>query len=285
VLESDIVCNDRKILNGLELDIYIPKFKLAIEFDGIIWHSEFIGNKSPDYHLIKTEVCNRKGIKLLHIFENEWIKKQDIVKSKIKYALNNNTKTIFARKCIIEETPLSIKNAFLNKYHIQGDDKSQIAVGAYFDNVLVAVMTFGNKRIALGSKSSNKDEYEMYRFCTGDASVIGIGGKLLSYFIKTYNPKKIISYADRRWSGKNSFYEKIQFKLDSITRPNYWYFNLKDPYVLYHRFGFRKSELIKKLERYDPNLTEWQNMQLNGYDRIWDCGNFKYEWTSNFIEN
>ena len=132
------------------------------------------------------------------------------------------------------------------------------------------------QRIALGNKSK-ENEYEMYRFCIGNKNVVGIGGKLLNYFIKNYNPSKIISFADMRWSDNNSFYSKIGFKLNNITSPNYWYVNTKNYMNRIHRFNFRKQILYKVLPNFDPTLTEWENMQLNGYDRIWDCGLFKYE--------
>jgi len=119
----------------------------------------------------------------------------------------------------------------------------------------------------------------MYRFCIGEKNVVGAGGKLFNYFVKNYNPIKITSYADKRYSTKSAFYSKIGFELkNDNTGPNYWYFNRS--MVRFHRFSFRKSELHKKLQSFDPSMTEWENMQLNGYDRIWDCGNLKYVWNN-----
>ena len=141
-------------------------------------------------------------------------------------------------------------------------------------------MTFGKGRVALGTKHAKLNEYEMYRFAVGETPVIGIGGKLLTYFIEKYNPIKITTFADIRYSGLRAFYEKIGFILAGETPPNYWYFNMSNPYKLVHRFGFQKATLSKKLESFDPTLTEWENMKLNGYDRIWDCGNLKYIWTN-----
>ena len=110
----------------------------------------------------------------------------------------------------------------------------------------------------------------------GDINVVGIAGKLLSYFINKYIPTKIISYADKRWS-RGDLYEKIGFKKVSDGSPNYWYIDKKYLHRI-HRFNFRKSELHGKVKTFDPMLSEWGNMQNNGYDRIWDCGNLKYEW-------
>lgn len=276
----EIIENTKKILpSGKELDIYIPSKNIAIEFDGLYWHSEINGQKNKNYHLDKTEECEKLGIKCIHIFENEWTLKNDIIKRKISYMLKTKSnKGIYARNCIIKEIDENEKRLFLDKYHIQGNDKSKIKLGAFYQNELVSVMTFSKQRLALGNKISIDGEYELIRFCVGNENVIGIGGKLLSYFIRKYDPIKIVSYADRRYSDSKSFYQKIGFNFVGVTNPNYWYF-LTDNYLnLTHRFNFRKNILHKKLEKFDENMTEWQNMQINGYDRIWDCGHLKYEW-------
>ena len=276
-----IKSSDRSIIGPQELDIYIPSMNLAIEYDGIYWHSELHGSKNKDYHLNKTINCLEKNVRLIHIFENEWLFKPEIVKQKLKHILNlSNNKPIYARKCSINIINSSDSNQFLDKYHIQGSDKSKIRLGAFFDGILVAMMTFGPRRNVLGAKNENTNEYEMYRFCSGDTNVVGIGGKLFSYFIKTYSPSKIITYANRRWSGESPFYSKIGMTLVGETPPSYWYFSNGCTTRLYHRYNFRKNILSKKLKNYDPNLTEWENMKLNGYDRIWDCGNYKYIWTN-----
>jgi len=136
-------------------------------------------------------------------------------------------------------------------------------------------MTFGKRRISLGKKSSIKDEYELLRFAT-NTKIVGIASKLLNYFIKTYNPIKITTYADKRYSIGN-LYEKIKFMKKSDSSPNYWYF-IDGGNKIWHRFSFRKDQLYKKLPIFDQNLSEWENMKNNGYDRIWDCGNILYEW-------
>lgn len=271
--------NVRNILDGKELDFYFPKNNIAIEFNGIYWHSEITGNKNKTYHLNKTHMCNSKGIRLIHIFENEWILRRDIVISKIKHILKKNSEEkIYARTCNISPISTKIKNEFLNNTHIQGEDRSKVKLGAYYQNELVAVMTFGTMRRALGQNSTNQHEYELLRFSTSK-TVVGIASKLLSYFIKTYNPSKIITYADRRYSDESSFYTKLGFVNVGVSAPNYWYFHISNKLHLFHRYNFAKHTLSKKLENFNPKLSEWENMQLNGYDRIWDCGNLKYEWT------
>lgn len=270
-----ILVNDRTILNGLELDIYIPSKNLAFEINGTYWHTEISGGKNKNYHVNKTELCEEKGIQLIHILDTEWKQSQEIVCNKIKTLFGKNTSSkIYARKCKIQTVSPKIAGAFLIKHHIQGRDKSSVKLGLFNNNELVALMTFGNLRIALGS-TKTKNVYELYRYCTG-IPVIGGASKLLSHFIKMYHPDKIITYADRRYSTGN-LYGKLNFNLIGKTPPNYWY--TKDYIKKYHRFNYRKQELAKKLPKYDSNLTEWENMKANGYDRIWDCGSLKYELT------
>jgi len=270
-IADKIVENDRSALGNLELDIYIPSRNLAIEFNGLYWHSELGGNKNKDYHLNKTVRCQSKGIRLIQIFEDEWLQKQDIVKKRLAHLLELDMSRIYARNCVIIPIPNVLCAEFLEKNHLQGKDNSTIKLGAYYNSELVSLMTFGKHRF-----SKNKDVWEMYRFCSSK-NVVGIGGKLFKYFVKNYNPNQVISYADRRWSSNIAFYEKIGFQSEGMTRQGYYY--MDDYRNRYYRFNFRKSVLSKKLKVYDSNLTEWENMQLNGYDRIWDCGNLRYKWT------
>lgn len=274
---GEIIRSSKQIINPYELDFYFSNEKIAIEFNGIYWHSELSGNKDKHYHLNKTKLCEEKNIQLIHISENEWIYKKDIVKNKIRHLLGYSYKEkIYARKCNIREIDSKTKNEFLNKTHIQGEDKSKIKLGAFYNDELIAVMTFGSLRISLGQKNKKLNEYELIRF-SSSVHCVGIASKLLTHFIKRYNPNKIITYADKRYSVGN-LYEKLNFKHIGNSVPNYWYFHRSNKMKLFHRFKFRKDQLPKLLENFDPSLSEWKNMQMNGFDRIWDCGNLKYEW-------
>jgi len=282
LLPNEIIIENTKsiLLNNKELDIYIPSKNIAIECDGLFWHGEINGNKDKNYHLSKLIDCNNKNIKLIHIFEDEWLKKQEIVKSKLRHLLGvNQMKKIYARKCKIKILIPDEKKYFLNENHIQGNDISTINLGLFYNEELVAVMTFCKKRIFMNQKSE-KDEYELSRYASlNTCNVLGGAGKLLNYFIENYNPSKITSYADRRWTSKeNNIYEKIGFKKISDGIPNYWYFNRGINYKRFHRYGFAKHTLSKKLLMFNSSLSEWENMKNNGWDRIWDCGNLKYIW-------
>jgi hypothetical protein len=267
--------NDRSILNGKELDIYIPNKNIAVECNGLYWHGEVSGNKQRKYHLEKTIACETRNIQLIHIFDDEWIYKQDVVKSKLSNIIGGSSDSIFARKCNVREIDASICGEFLDKYHIQGKSNSKIKMGLFYENELISVMTFGSLRVALG-KRSNEACYELVRFCSS-ARVVGGASKLLKHFIRKYSPSQLITYADRRWTySKSNLYNSIGFTKVSDGCPNYWYFGKGANYKRHHRFGFAKHKLSTKLTEFNPSMSEWQNMQINGYDRIWDCGNLKY---------
>jgi hypothetical protein len=130
-------------------------------------------------------------------------------------------------------------------------------------------MTFGKSRF------NKKYKYELLRFCNKlGYHIPGSASKLLKYFERNYKPKSLISYADRRWSRGN-VYEKLGFKMIGKSKPNYWYFKLTSN-IRYSRINFQKHKLKDILEKFDETLSESENMKLNGYNRIYDCGNLVY---------
>jgi hypothetical protein len=272
ILEKEHILekSNRTVLNGKEIDIYIPIKKLAIEFDGIYWHSELNG-KSKNYHLDKTIKCMKKDIHLMHIFENEWLEKRDIVLSVINAKLGKFEKKIYARKCIVSEISSTTKNKFLEENHLQGQEKSSIKLGLFFDGELVSVMTFGNSRF------NRHYQYEMHRFCNKVGyQIIGGASKLFKHFLRCYLPESVVTYSDIRYST-DTYYEKMGFTKINTLKPNYFYFKVGSTKLM-PKIQFQKYKLKNKLNIFNIDLTEWENMQLNGYDRIWDCGNNVFEW-------
>ena len=271
---KDTISGDRKILSGLELDIYVPSKKVAFEYCGLYWHSEQQG-KDRNYHVNKLNECKEQGIDLITIFEDEYINRQDVVISRIKNKLGvSDAERVFARKCKIKEIDPKTKNVFLNKFHLQGGDRSSIKLGAFYKDRLVSVMTFSKPSIAKGLKNT-KDTYELNRFCSdSNYIVVGIASKLFKHFVRNYEFNTCFSFGDKRWSN-GDVYKKLGFEFGYCTKPNYWY--IIDG-CRKHRYNYRKSELSKKLGVFDFNLTEYQNMLNNGLDRIWDCGSIKWEY-------
>lgn len=217
VPDEKIMVGSRLVIPPRELDIYLPGKKLAIEFDGLFWHSDANDIITKAYHVGKTEACDEKGIRLIHVFEDEWIEKRRIVESRLKNLLGVYDKTVFARKCEIKDVTLREAELFQNSSHIQGTVRSKARLGLYFENELIALMTFGKCRF------DKKHEWEMLRFCCKlGYHIPGAAGKLLKHFEKTYRPKSLVSYADRRWSTGN-LYKALGFMFVRNSSPNYWY--------------------------------------------------------------
>jgi hypothetical protein len=271
-LNVNVIVCDKKQLNGVEIDLFLPDYNIAIEYNGLYWHSEGRG-KHKNYHIDKTLKCINKNIHLVHIFSDEWLIKKEIVKSRLINLLRKNTDKIYARNCQITNISNKEKSDFLIKNHLQGNDKSTIYFGLKNDNKIVAVMSFGSLRNILGNRKKSETEYELYRFCS--TNVIGGFTKLLNHFIKNYSPKKIITYSNRNWSPSDDFcfYSNVGFTYVGTTNPNYSYTKKYD--IREHRFNYRKDKLVSM--GYDKTKTETQIMVEMGYDKIWDTGNLKYE--------
>jgi hypothetical protein len=257
--------NLRNLIKG-ELDIYIPEKNLAIEFNGVYWHSDQF--KEKNYHFNKWKQCKDKEITLLTIWEDNWTGKQEIVKSIIKNKLGIIKNKINARDCKIVKISYNETKEFLNNNHLQGWAPSKINLGLFYNNKLVSLMTFGNRRRITQNKSK-EGYYELIRFCNKtNINIRGAASKIFSYFIKEYKPKEIISYASCDISNGH-LYETLGFKFIKHTGLNYWW--VKNG-VKYHRSNFMKHTLNG-----NKNLTENEIMRSNNYLKIYGCGNLKYE--------
>lgn len=266
---------DRSILNGKELDFYLPNHSMAIEVNGLYFHNETVVDKN--YHLSKTIKCKEKDTKLIHLYTDEIVNNWDIVQSRLKHALKLKHRIIHTRKCQVRIINSRTSNKFLTKYHIQGPNNNSICLGLFYKNRLVSVMTFSATRNALGYRIKQESVYELVRFCSiFHFKIPGAASKLLSYFEQKYKPTKVISYADCGWSD-GSLYKQLGFDFIHHTKPNYWY--TKNYRERLHRFQFQKHLLKDKLEDFDVNKTEHQNMNKNGYYRVYDCGSLKFEKT------
>ena len=253
-----------------ELDIYCPEKHLAIEYNGVYWHSELNG-RDASYHISKTDLCESKNIKLLQLFDLEYNQKRELCESVVAAHLGLATTKLHARKCEVKEITNKEARNFCDENHLQGGINSKVNIGAYYESKLVAVMTFSKPRY-------NKHyEWELLRFCSLKYHRInGIASKLLAFFKKGYEPTSIISYGNRRWCSKvNNVYDKMGFKMVGISKPNYFYVKGRR---LFSRIEFQKHKLEAKLEVFDKRLSESENMKLNGYHRVWDCGNLIYEY-------
>jgi hypothetical protein len=273
-LHSNCIPSSRQIIKNKEIDIFLPSKKIAIEFNGLYWHSEDVlmfNGKSKQADYMKMLESRDNNIRYIGIFEDEWLYKKDIVKSRLKHIIGVIDKKIFARKCSIKEISSKTASTFCNKNHIQGAGRSNIRYGLYYNNELISVMTFTKSNIS----RKNVDTWEINRFCNVlDLTVVGGASKLFKHFIKNINPSSVISYSDNRWS-EGELYKILNFEFVHSTPPNYWYF-LSNSLQRIHRYTLRKT-------KNDPaELTEKEIRSMQGYLRIWDCGNTKWIWKNNY---
>ena len=247
----------------LEIDIYLPEISIGIEFNGLYYHSDKF--KDRKCHLNKTEHFKKRGIRIIHIWEDDWKYKNEIIKSQIKNWLNLTENKVYARNCIVREVKNSkIVTEFLNKNHIQGQVASSLKLGLYYGDELVSIMTFDHYE---GRKKMPQNNWNINRFCNKlNYNILGAASKLFNYFINEYKPNRIISYADSDWS-KGDLYYKLGFKKINITTPDYKY--IVDGKRI-HKSRYKKSKINTK-------LTESQYTKNNNILRIYDCGKIKFE--------
>lgn len=269
IYSGNIITNDKSILKPYEIDIYLPELNIGIEYNGLYWHSEKY--RKSNYHQTKNKTSEDKGVRLISIWEDDWNIKEDIVKSFISNKLNKTKNKIYARKCEIKSVSYKDSMNFLNNNHLQGDIKSPIRLGLYYDNILVSLMTFSKLRIALSQKNNNENVYELTRFCNAlNTNVTGGASKLLNYFIQIYKPEEIHSYSDNMISD-GSLYRKLGFEYKHTSKPGYSYV-VND--IRSHRFNWRKYKLVDM--GYDKSKTESEIMSELGHYRVYNAGNKKW---------
>lgn len=241
----------------LEIDIYLPELNLGFEFNGLYWHSE--ENKNRNYHLNKTNHFKERGIRIIHIWEDDWSFKKEILKSQIKNWIGNSDRKIGARKCeVIEIKDSKLTRKFLDNNHIQGFVNSVVKLGLYYNGELVGMMTFDHSE---GRKKMGDSEWNLSRFCNVlHTNVVGGASKLISFFVREYRPTRIVSYADKDWST-GQLYENIGFIKGHETNPDYKYI-VGNKRI--HKSRFRK------------NIVP-ESVKSSGYSKIFDSGKIKYE--------
>jgi len=250
----------RNLIDRFEIDIFIPERNLAIEFNGLYWHSERSGKKDKNYHLNKFKECEKKGIQLITIWEDEWREKTDIIKSRIKNLLGCNEKSIGARHYVPRIIRSAETRTLLDTHHIQGFVKGSSAIGLYDGEILKSTMIIDLK----------KNYYEIVRFCSDGSNIPGAFSKLLKFWIKN-NPstKEIISFSDNSYSS-GKLYKSAGFELQREIGPMYY---VTDYAYRYRRENFMKRCLKKNYPKiYSENKTEREMTLELGFDYIWDCG-------------
>ena len=259
--------NTKKYLDGKEIDIYIPELKLGFEFNGNFYHNEY--GKPQKYHQQKSLLAESKGIFIYHIFEYDWENNKQRILNQIDNLLLVNREKIFARKCLLKEVSKKEKSLFLKLNHLQGNDSSSVAYGLYYNNELVSLMTFCKPRF------TDNYEWELSRFCSkAGCNVVGGASCLFKHFLKIYRPFSIVSYSDIAHT-KGNLYSMLGMRLETISSPNYIWFNHGD---IKTRYQCQKHRLLAEGWK---GSSETEIMHSRGYFRIFDCGNKVWVYENN----
>lgn len=257
---GEIIYGDKNVIKPNELDIYLPELKIAIEFNGVYWHCEL--EKPNDYHLMKYNKCKKADIELVQVWQDDWLYKQNIIKSILLNKLDIKQKTIYARKCEVKIVPNADSVIFLEQNHLKGKIYGKVNIGLYYNGELISLMVFGKL---------SSDNYEILRYCNElNTVIIGGASKILKCFIKNYKINELITYFDKSF-GFDNLYTKIGFKYMSDTKPDYCY--VVDG-IRRHKYNYRKNILVK--QGYNANKTEREIMLERKIYRIYDVGNIKY---------
>lgn len=270
-LGFEVERSTRQILDGKEIDIYIPSVKVGFEYNGLYYHTENYG-KSKLYHMEKTSLAESKGVRLYQIFEDEYVHKKGILFEKIRHILGKSEGIkINARDCEIKSIDKESAIEFLETYHIQGFGKYDgFYYGAFNEGNLIAVMAFIEEEPGM---------WNLTRFATDSRyQCRGIGGKLFKHFIRSHEYVCVKTFADRRWTSTvgSNLYEKMGFKNDGFVSPTYTLFaNKSHQLIRFHRNSFKKSRIVK-LFGFDKRMTTEEMLGKLGYKKIWDCGLIRY---------
>lgn len=255
---------DRKILAGKEIDGL--RGNVGVEFNGLYWHSEL--NKIPyDYHLWKTEECEKQGIRLIHIFEDEWRDKREICISLINSAFGKYEKVYNARDLEFREIEnKQIAKDFLDKNHIQGSCKFTKAYGLFDGEELVQMLCFRKNFAERKNKS-----IELARMCTKlNCQVRGGFSKLMKH--QPFD--EVSSFVDRRLFNASG-YLAGNWKVVGYSQPSYFYTDFKNRY---NRQNFMKQSCLKRWTDCNGTMTEKEMCEKHGLYRIYDCGCIKVKW-------
>lgn len=254
--------NVRNIVPPKEIDIFCPDHNIAIECNGVYWHSM----KPTNYHKEKFNTCKAQGIQLLTIWE-DWVQnKPAIVESLVLSKFGIYNERIGARECDVVEVSSKRAQQFFETNHIQGKCKSKVKLGLEHAGKLVAVMAFNNRSKMSGCKEA--EGWELIRFCSLlNTQIIGGADRLLKHFISQNKPSKIVSFSSNDISI-GQLYKRLNFEEYSSSLA-YWYIQ-QDTLKRYHRTSFCKTRLHKM--GFDTSMSEREIMEQLPYWRIYDSG-------------
>jgi hypothetical protein len=269
--EKEIFRNDRVLLKGQEIDIFIPSKKFGIELSGLYYHNEFAllaRGKTPSearaYHQSKYVRALKEGVQLVTIWDYEWKMRREAVCARLKSLLGLNPIRIGARRVDARkftENDFQQVQKFLDRYHLQGKARFKHAYGLLEEGELLSVMTFQPHH------RQNIPTLVLNRYCVkADYTVAGGAKKLFKLALKDL-AQPVLSYSDNRWST-GGIYNILGFEKIRASPPDYFYADFSNRN---RPFYSKQSKKKTKLEQALPE-TEYELRRKQNLLRVWDCG-------------
>lgn len=276
-----IVRNDREVLDGFEIDIYIPSRKVGIEFNSAYWHHD--GRLvHPRIHETKASRADKCGVGLVTVWDFDWMNKRELVQAMLLHRLGVGCgEKTNARDCAVLPVDSRVASSFYDRTHIQGAAWRSIANhGLFLGDRMVACMSFSKGSSRRGKTGS--DEWELTRYST-DGVVRGGAGKLLAEFIREHSPHAVWSFSDRQHFN-GGMYRMLGFKEDGKVSADYRVMHQPSGRV-WHKSAWQRRHISARLadlgidDAFDPETderTEREMQESAGCIRIMDSGKTRW---------
>ena len=244
-------------LHNFEVDIFIPSLNIGIEYNGSYYHRTLpISDRSKNktYHQDKFLACKCIGIRLISIFDVDWLERQDKVKSYLSTLFMTYKNKIYARKTSIARISKVTSNDMYEKYHLLGSTPVQdVSYGLFYNNELVSCMSFQLGRY----KEENKPIWCLTRFVTKyGLLVVGGASKLLKQFEREFKPSVLVSFSDNDYFS-GGVYDKLGFECKGCTKSPRYFWNLNTKEIK------REQCQLKKLSKKYPDLYK-ESLSISG---------------------
>lgn len=273
-IEPNVLQSVRSIISPFELDIVLPDKMIAIEYNGLYFHSDRLEGRKDNSHRDKMNAANAAGYRLIQVWEDDWLNKRAVVEKTIRHILGVTEGKVGARSCAIEKCGIAETREFFNENHLQGSPRRGGAYVLKLDGVVVAAMAFSPVASERG-KLANSEDFELVRYAA-TSNVIGGASRLMSAFLKdTPECKSIISYSDNDWFT-GGMYKMLGFEKVADVEPDY---RVVDGRQRRHKTNYKLAELAKRFgDKFNPLLSERENCRNNGLYRVYNSGLKKWRW-------
>jgi len=293
---STVLSDDHTVLpSGKELDIVVPDHHLAIEFKDIFSHSEqavFERRAKPrphGYHAAKTHEARERGYQLVHVWEDDWLHRRELVLRALAHRLHAVDRLpgvlpdinplacqrLYARNLTVKLVHGGVARRFWQDNHLQGPVHCTLNVGLYDQNgVLRALLGVGRKNH--GSRISlPKGTWDIQRYATLGV-IVGGFTKLLAYAETLIPVDTWTSWSDNDISD-GGMYQAAGFTVDKRQAPSYSYVGRKTKWERVHRSTYTKQRFISDPDLvYKSKQTEHEAALANRLYRIYDAGKTRW---------